>query len=233
MRVLLFAIVTFLGFPALFAQQDSIVLLNGKVYRGTIVSVDKGILTYTGTEKKQSGVSIELTTDRLFSYVWNGTETITYFENEFTGDFLTTDEARRSTLGSYDARQNFKPRFVFYSSLAIGLGVSMIDTYFTQSAYNKFFNENGAGPTNATVGFFGVKPTLMPILVPLVLSATWGIPSFRIKGDHIIQKSMIGDASYYRGFHRIAKQKRIFAALSGSAIGIGLGMISYFAFTPN
>jgi hypothetical protein len=233
MRTLLVSLIAFFGLPALLAQQDSIVLLNGKVYRGTIVSVDKGILTYTGTEKKKEGVSIELTTDRLYSYVQNGKETVTYFQNEFTGDFLTVDEARRSTLGSYDARQNFKPRFVFFSSLAVGLGVSLIDTYFTQTAYDKFFAENGAGPTNATVGFFGVKPTLMPVLVPLVLSATWGIPSFRIKGDDIIQKNMIGDASYYRGFHRIAKQKRIFAALSGSAIGIGVGMISYFVFTPN
>lgn len=154
-------------------------------------------------------------------------------QNEFIGDFLTVDEARRSTLGSYDARMNFKPRFVFYSSLALGLGVSLLDTYYTQSSYNKFVTENGVPPVNATVGFFGIRPTLMPVLVPLVLSATWGIPSFRIKGDQIIQKNMIGDASYYRGFHRIAKQRRIFAALSGSAIGIGAGMISYFVFTPN
>lgn len=215
------------------AQQDSIVLLSGKVYRGTILSVDKGILTYSGMDKKGSFENVELTTDRLFSYVQAGKETVVYVENEFTGDFLTVDEARRSTLGSYDARQNFKPRFVFYSSLALGLGVSILDTYFSQSAYNKFVSENGAPPTNATVGFFGIRPTLLPIVVPLVVSATWGIPSFRIKSDHIIQKNMIGDASYYRGFHRIAKQRRIFAALSGSAIGIGAGMISYFVFTPN
>lgn len=229
---LLFFVLTLAVLPVC-AQQDSIILLNGKAYRGTIVSAENGVLTYVGTEKKKENVSIQLTMDRLYSYTQNGKETVTYFQNEFTGDYLTPDEVRRSTLGSYDARQNFKPHFVFYSSIAVGLGVSLIDTYFTQSAYNKFVNENGYPPSNATPGMFGVKPTFMPILVPVVLSATWGIPSFRIKGNDIIQKSMIGDASYYRGFHRIAKQKRIFAALSGSAIGIGLGMISYFAFTPN
>ncbi|MBI3136605.1 MAG: hypothetical protein HYZ14_18160 [Bacteroidetes bacterium] len=233
MRLLSLFLLININTAFLVAQQDSIVLLNGKVYRGTIISVDKGVLTYTGTEKKKQGVVIELTTDRLFSYVQNDKETVCYVQNEFIGDFLTVEEARRSTLGSYDARMNFKPHFVFYSSWALGLGVSLLDTYYTQSSYNKFVTENGVPPVNATVGFFGIRPTLMPVLVPLVLSATWGIPSFRIKGDQIIQKNMIGDASYYRGFHRIAKQRRIFAALSGSAIGIGAGMISYFVFTPN
>lgn len=214
-----------------FGQADSIVLLNGKVYRGDIVSADKGVLTYVSYEKGEE--TIDLGLDRLFSYVQDGKETVCYFQNEFKGDFLTVDEARKSTLGSYDARKMFKPRFVFYSSLALGYGVSLIDTYFTKNAYNVFLAENGQPPTNSTVGFFGVQPTLMPILVPLVLSATWGLPSFRINDKHIIQRNMIGDASYYRGFHRYAKQRRVLAALKGSAIGIGLGMISYFVFTPN
>lgn len=212
-----------------YSQSDSIVLLNGKVYRGSVLKVEGGVLTYQETGQNSSS---EITTDRLFSYVSNGAETVFYVENEFTGDFLTTEQARRATLGSYDARQTFKPRLVFWSSLVFGFGLSLLDTYYSQSAYNKFVQANGAPPLNAQVGFFGAKPTLMPILLPMVLSASWGLPSFRIKPDQLLQKNLYGDEDYYRGFHRVARQKRVLAALKGSAIGIGLGTIGYFIFTP-
>lgn len=215
------------------AQSDSIVLLNGKVYRGEVKKVEAGILTYTELQKDGSTEEIDLTTDRLFSYIHNGKETVFYVENEFTGDFLSVESARRATLGSYDARQTLKPRFVFYSSLAVGLGVSLLDTYYSQSAYDKFVETNGVAPISAQVGFFGAKPTLMPILVPMVLSGSWAIPSFRIKPKQLLQKNLYGDEQYYRGFNRVARQKRVLAALRGSLIGVGLGYISYFAFTSN
>jgi len=219
--------------PQIFAQQDSIILLNGKAYRGSFNSIENDFLYYTGTEKKKENVLVEISTDRIFSYTVNGSETILYKQDELKGDYLTVDEARFTTLGSYDARKTFKPRVAFYSSLAIGLGVSILDTYYSQNAYDEFVSINGVPPTKAAVGFFGTSPTLMPILVPLVLSATWGLPTFKIKSHQILQKDLVGNEFYYRGFHRIAKQKRIFAAIKGSAIGIGLGIISYSIFRIN
>ena len=38
---------------------------------------------------------------------------------------------------------------------------------------------------------------------------------------------MVNDKMYYNGFNTYAKQKRAFSSLKGSAIGIGLGMITY------
>lgn len=213
------------------AQQDSIVLLNGKVYRGTIKSVNENALFYV--ENTAEAQPIEVTTERLFSYVMNGEENVVYQQNEFKGDFLSVEEARIATLGSYDARQKFKPRFVFWSSLAIGLGASILDTYYSQKSYDAFFAENLVAPTNAVVGFFGTGPTMMPFFGPLVLSAAWGLPSFKIKGDHIIQKDYVGNELYYRGFHRIARQRRVFGAIKGSIIGIGVGMISYAVLRQN
>ncbi len=228
----LLIVTTFFGYST-FSQQDSIVLLNGKVYRGEVQKVEAGVLTYTEFKNDGTTEDVDLTTDRLFSYVHEGKETVFYVENEFTGDFLPVESARRATLGSYDARQTLKPRFVFYSSLLVGLGVSILDTYYTQSAYNNFVETNGTPPISAQVGFFGAKPTLMPILVPMVLSGAWAIPSFRIKPKQLLQKNLYGDEQYYRGFNRVARQKRVLAALKGAVIGIGLGYISYFVFTPN
>lgn len=209
--------------PSVFyAQQDSVILFNGKSYIGTINKVEGGNL-YITTSKEETAIEL----DRIFSYTQNGTEKVCYVMNELTGDFLTEQEVRFATIGSYDARQTVKPRFVFYSSLAIGLGVSILDTYYTQKAYDEFVEINMAPPTNAQVGIFGAKPTLMPIFVPFVLSASWGLPSFRIKDHQLLHKNMYGNQEYYRGFNRIARQKRVLAALKGSTIGIGLGIVSY------
>lgn len=218
------------------SQQDSVILLNGKVYTGNISAASSQFrnLEMTILNSKGQAEVIDLTYDRIFSYTQSGTETVIYIPNEFQGDFLSVEEARHATLGSYDARQTFKPRIPFYSSLALGYGISLLDTYFSQKSMDEFLAENNnIPPSNATVGFFGKSPTLFPVLLPLVASATWAIPSFRIKPHQLLQKSLYGDENYYRGFHRIARQKRVLSALTGSAIGITAGMISYFIFTPN
>ena len=226
MRFLLLFVVLPFTYCAL-AQQDSIVLLNGRVYRGTVISLENDLLTYRDAEQLSDEPPFEITTDRLFSYVSGGKETVVYRQDELKGDFLTIEEARHATLGSYDARITFKPRFVFWSSLAIGYGMSLLDTYYSQQAYDAFVAENGVAPSTATIGFFGTKPTLMPVVAPLVLSVGWSLPTFKVKSHQVLQKDLFGNENYYRGFHRVAKQKRIFAAIKGSAIGIGAGIITY------
>lgn len=225
-------LIIFSALPA-FGQQDSIVLLNGRVYRGTVKAVSNELLTYVDAAEPDTEFPFEITTDRLFSYVVNGQETVVYKQDELKGDFLTVEQARHATLGSYDARQTFKPRFVFWSSVLIGYGVSLMDTYYSQRAYDQFVAENGVPPTKSVVGFFGTGPSLMPVVAPLVLSVSWGLPTFRIKSDQILQKDLFGNEDYYRGFHRVAKQKRVFAAIKGSTIGIAAGIISYSIFRIN
>jgi hypothetical protein len=230
---LIFYVLFISNLGPVFAQQDSIVLLNGRVFRGTVISFLNDTLRYTDSESLPGDLPFEITAERIFSFVVNGNESVVYKQDELKGDFLTIEEARFATLGSYDARKTFKPRFVFWSSMVLGYGLSLLDTYYSQQSYNQFVAENGIPPTGVAVGFFGTGPTLMPILSPLVLSTAWGLPSFKIKEKQVLQKDLFGNEIYYRGFHRVAKQKRVFAAVRGSVIGIGLGMISYAVFSPN
>lgn len=223
MKGILYCVSFILILSSACAQSDSVILFNGKSYIGEIVKVENGTLYITD---KNNG-SVDITLDRIFSYTDDGKETICYAQSEFTGDFLTVDETRFATIGAYDARQTVKPRFAFYSSLALGLGISLLDTYYTQNAYDNFVTENGYPPSKAHVGFFGAPPTLMPIFVPLILSASWAIPNLRIRPKQLLHDNMYGNENYYRGFNRVAKQKRILASLKGSAIGIGTGLLSY------
>lgn len=215
--------------------KDSIILLNGHVYRGDIDKIEGDFIFYTEINKKGEEERIEMSTYRIFSYTQDGQESILYKQDEFKGDFLTIEETRSTTLGSYDARQTYKPRFVFWSSLAMGFGASLFDTYFSQKSLNTLTDTvmGVVYKPDLNVGFFGSSPTVFPFTVPIVLSVCWGIPSFKIKDKQILQKNLYGNEMYYRGFHRIAKQKRIFASLSGGFIGVAAGMISYSIFKIN
>lgn len=208
--------------------QDSIILLNGRVFRGPVVSAENGFLKYKETTKTGETFTSQFDLYRVFSYTQNGTETIVYEQDDEKDNFLTVDEARNATLGSYDARQTFKPRIVFWSSLAIGYGTSLYDTYLQQKSVD---DPDYLGPYTAG-GFFKSRPSLMPILAPIVLSAGWSLPSFRVREKQIIQTHLFNDESYYRGYHRVARGKRVFGALKGSLIGIGAGLITYAIFKP-
>ncbi|WP_027419499.1 hypothetical protein [Crocinitomix catalasitica] len=201
---------------------DSIILLNGRVYNGHVQSSENGLLTYEYPNKKGEVLLGFLDEYRVFSYTTQGKTSVLYKQNESMNNFLTTTEALNATLGSYDARQTFKPRVTFWSSLVIGCAASIYDTYLPESVLNnpKF--------TYTEAGFFTKKPSLLPILVPLVLSAGWAIPSFKVKEKQILQTHLKNDESYYRGYHRVAKQKRILAALKGGLIGVGVGMLTYY-----
>lgn len=210
------------------AEQDSIILLNGRVYLGAIISTDNQLVTFTEKDKKGNVLNSQIEEYRIFSYTRNNKETVLYTQNDEMDNFLTITEARNTTLGSYDARQTFKPRFVFWSSVAVGYGARLWDTYLLQKTID---NKDYIGSETTGV-FFKSRPSLFPVLAPLLLSVTWSIPSFRIKPEQMIQKHLLNDDSYYRGFHRIAKQKRMLAALTGSVIGIGAGLITYGVFKP-
>lgn len=205
------------------SEQDSIILLNGRVFLGSIISDSDSLLTFQEKTKKGETVKSQLPYYRIFSYSQNGTETVIYKENSFRDNFLSVDEARKATLGSYDARQTFKPRFVFWSSLAFGYGASLLDTYLPQSAID---DPNYVG-SETSPGLFKRSPTIFPFFVPAVLTVSWSLPSFRVKEHQIIQKHLINDESYYRGYHRISKQKRMLYSLRGSLIGIGMGLVTY------
>ncbi|MFT5823677.1 MAG: hypothetical protein ACI8ZM_004939 [Crocinitomix sp.] len=209
-------------------EQDSIILLNGRVFHGPVTSIENGILKYQEKTKKGETFTGEFATYRVFSYTQKGTETILYKQDEAADNYLSVDEARNATLGSYDARQTFKPRFVFWSSFALGYGMSLYDTYLLQSTID---HENYIGSFTEG-GLFKSQPTFVPMFIPLVLSASWSFPSFKLKEKQMIQTHLLNDESYYRGYHRVARQKRIFSALKGSLIGIGAGLITYAVFKP-
>lgn len=210
-------------------ERDSILLLNGKVFHGEITgtALSKGdsVLTYQCTTKKGKLVTQQIEMQRIFSYTQRGNSKMVYAPNEFLGDYLSVAETRDVTIGSYDARHMFKPHVPFWTSFAIGMGATIWDTYLTKKS---------AADTNLVMpkepGFFKGSPSVFPFFIPVVLSVSWSFPSFKVKKHKMIHQNYHGNENYYRGYHRIAKQKRMLGGLFGSLSGLGLGMIMYFIF---
>jgi len=213
------------------SYQDSIILLNGNVFRGKILKLSDDFLSFESMSKKgPEELRIELY--RIFSYTQNSQESILYKHDTITGNFLKVDESRKYALGGYDARQTFTSKPVFYSSIAASFAFSLFDSYLTQKGADEL-NLNPAFTSEFKPGFFGNRPTILPLAMPLTLGISFGLTNVRVKEQYILQKQLKNDLFYYEGFNKVAKQKRTFAALKGSLIGIGLGYISYSLFRIN
>ena len=233
MKTALFLALTALsnfGFSQSF--NDSIILLNGNVFRGKVVGLTEEYLTFKSQGKK--GVEdLRIEHYRIFSYTQDDLEKVMYTYDTTIGNFLTVDESRKFALGSYDARKTFSSRPVFYSSIAAGYAVSLFDTYLTQKRANDLNNQQPTSSVAFKSGFFGRQPSILPLAMPLTLGISFGLTNVRVKDEYILQKGLKNDPFYYEGFNRVAKQQRTFSALKGSVIGVALGYISYALLQTN
>ena len=223
MKKLFFVFLLFSGFAFSQTAQDSIILLNGKVYKGSVIGIESKRTDSVLTYKNEDGKVEHFSTYRVYSYFKNNKSTIVYQKDEFKGNFLNKNEAREVTFGSYDARQTFKPIVPFVSSFALGLGASFSDTYLTKK------EASDPGLTEPlTPGFFKRDPSWAPFIIPAVLTVSWSFPSFKLKEKKVVHKEFYKNENYYRGYHRIARQKRMMAALTGSLSGIASGLIIHY-----
>jgi hypothetical protein len=205
------------------SELDSILLLNGKVYKGTVVGLEHmrtdSVLTY----KDEKGEVEHFETYRIFSYTQKGVNSIIYQKNEVKGNFLDEKQAREVTYGSFDARQTFKPHVPFWSGFALGLSASLSDTYLTKKEAS---SPNLVAPL--TPGFFKRSPSWFPFAVPVVVPIIWSFPSFKLKEKKVVHKEFYLNENYYRGYHRIARQKRMLSSLIGSLSGIASGLVIHY-----
>lgn len=204
-----------------FSQKDSVLYLNGKVDYGSIEGLAKtpsdSVLVLT-----ENGQKNEISTYRIFSFTQSNSTQILYRPDEFKGDFLSIKETKAVTYGSYDARQTFKPHVAFWTGFGLGLGASIFDTYLGKNSVKDTLNYD------LEPGFFKSKPSLFPFLVPPVVTVAWAIPSFKLKDKKILHKEYFKNENFYRGYQRIAKQKRMLSSLFGSVLGVGVGMSLYY-----
>lgn len=207
---------------------DSVMLLDGKTFRGSVVELTDDFLAFnsnpSGRFKNPSTINIDRY--RIFSYYQNGEEIVLYKQSDDPENFLTVEQTRSAALGSYDAKNHYNVKPVFYSSAAISLGFCLADTYLTTK------NKNLIGNPELKSGFFGRSPSIWPIASILVLPISFAIPSTKVRSKNL-KNGVRGDQYYYAGFNTTTRQRRSFSALKGAATGLVIGYASYFIFHPN
>ena len=207
-----------------FGQNDSLILLNGRSYTGTIGRTHGGIISMEVEKRKGKTKHFDFASYRVYSYEKLGEATTVYYQDELQGNFLSPTEARNATMGMYDARHVVKPRYAFWSSFVIGYGAMIFDTYRSENVYNEL------GELTQEKGFFKSNISIFPFFIPPVMSGVWAIPKFRVRPKKMIHKQFENDPHYYRGYHRISRQKRILYGLRGATLGVLSGTLTYFIF---
>lgn len=202
--------------------QDSVMLLNGKTFRGNIIKqADEYLILNSLVKEGKPETQVSLEAYRVFSYTQNGEENVMYKYDSLSENFLTVEQSRSFALGGYDAHNFYNTKAIFYGSAAITLGFCLADTYLTQSYKDEI------GDPELKAGFFGRGPSIWPIASVLVLPISFGLPSTKVRPKNL-QNGVRGDNYYYSGFNNTARQKRSFSALKGAASGLVLGYASYF-----
>ncbi len=206
---------------------DSVLLLNGKSYKCNIKGMEGPSLHFEVQNKRGKVEQYFIADYRINSYYKNGIETPVYKKDDEIGNFLTYNESKRYAIGAYDARQTYKPYYVFFTSMALAYATSLWDTYLPKSVA---LDSSHVDFPNVKTGFFQKSPTIIPFTVPILFSVSFGLPNMRVKQKYILHQEGYGDKIYYTGFNSYAKQKRAFSALKGGFIGVGLGLITYAIF---
>lgn len=211
------------------AQQHKILLLNGKTIYGDVTDTVNAEIEYKFY--KRNGKKIKersLEKDRVFSITdtTSGEETVFYYQDTvFNYSPYSVEEMRYYIKGEQDAMRGYKPRATFIFGFITGLGIVMWDTYgeIRQVQSDSLMSK----------GFFHEEPGIINVAWPLLYTAGAAIPKVKINVSSIHDKSYLNHDAYLDGYERVARSKKVFSAVKGSALGVVTGIVSYFIFNPD
>jgi len=177
-------------------QQQSILLMTGKIIDGTVTSEDS-LYIYYDFEKKSGKIKPrKLDWERVFSYSdENMQEVVVYVMDTTIGNYFTEEEMRFYIQGEQDAWDGYK------SNWTIWIGT----------------------PINAGFGYLlGASPIL--IAAPFVYMVVASLPKYKMTSGSISDAALLMQPAYVLGYERTARTKRLFKSLMSGLIGAGLGL---------
>lgn len=185
--------------PALPAKA-TLVRMSGQEITGTLVSSD-GIDIVIDVERRKGKMRrLNIHKSEVFSITFPEGEWVLYAPDEVLGDDLTVDEMRIFIAGEQDARKGFKTWPTFTAGVVLGLAGAV-------------FAEGGL---------------IITILPPVAYTLLQLAPVIKIQGASISNPDYLDNDIYAMGYERVARPKKLIAGLKGSALGMGLGIITYF-----
>lgn len=176
--------------------QDTLTFLNGKIAIGKVTDSNV-LITKIDIQKKNKKTKIKsFESSEIFTVHYSGGEIDTLYEmNEEKEYLLTPLEMQYFIYGEQDARQHFHPKFTAIGGVLFG----------------------------GVLGYF-LHDGAFVAAVPLVYTVASGVSTVKIKDANFRPSSIVAEPAYQEGYIKIARTKKAFRALAGSAVGTFLGV---------
>ncbi len=176
--------------------QDTLTFLNGSVVIGKVT--DSNVMnTKIDVSKKNKVKSKSFESSDIFDVRYSTGEIDTLYEiNEEKEYLLTPLEMHYFILGEQDARKFYKPKFNALGGVVVG-------------------------------GIFGylLSDGAYVAAVPLVYTIASGVSPVKITKTESRSSEVLAQQAYQEGFIKVARIKKSFHALAGSAVGTFLGVL--------
>lgn len=202
-------------------SQDEILLLNGKSFEGKYLSSSEDIVNFNFIKKSGKTKPFSFERNRVYSYTKEGNEeSILYKKDTAIFHYYSQYEMRMFIYGERDAYKRLNALKPWASGFAVGLGVSMYDTYLRG---NYVCSDNHEVPG----GFFKRQPSLAQFIIPFVVPIVAGALRPKMKAKHASDPTFLANEQYIDGFKKVRRLKSVKSSLFGTVCGVALGMIVY------
>jgi membrane-associated protease RseP (regulator of RpoE activity) len=183
---------------SLSAQNDVLMLMNGRTEEGKVISIKDEVIKFEQARKGRTKVK-DIEFYRVFSILYgDGRTQVLYVHDTLIGNDYTVEEMHMFILGEKDAQKYYKaPGATVLAFLMAGTG-----------------------------GFF-LAETFLVVLVPFTTITLNTVPGVRVNPDHVVNAKYINEEPYRSGYKRVAKSKRIQNAVKGSIVGVLAGLSAY------
>jgi len=181
-------------------SQDKVLAMSGREYMGKVTD-DAGFqVIFDITKKNGKTKTIKLHKSDVFSITRDGqTEQVFYMPDVVLGDDLSVAEVRIYIAGQQDASELFNVKPTLWVGFVLG----------------------------AAGGWFSEGGFITPLIVPVVFSAAQFIPVIKIKEKTIRNPAHKYNDLYASGYDKVARSKKLIAAIKGSGAGMVLGVLSW------
>jgi len=175
--------------------QDTIFFLNGDVRPCEILHVDSISTTYSYPKKKKIKQR-EISTTLIYRIYYKDGMSDTLYSAKAEGLlYVTTKEKGLNLLGMYDAKRFYKNPLVTVGGVIFNFGMGFL-------FYDQMLVATG----------------------PLAYTAIFSVTPINFKGSENRENTIASNPHYQEGYLKIARNKRVFNALSGSLLGLIIGI---------
>lgn len=203
-------LLTLLSFALKTSAQDQILLLNGKSFEGKYLSKSEDLVNFNFINKSGKVKPYSFENNRVYSFTKEGEEeVVVYRKDTSVYHFYSQYEMRMFIYGEKDAYERFKVTRPWLTGFAIGLGVSLYDTYLEDE------------------GLFKRQPSLAQFIVPFVVPIVTGAIKPKMRAKFASDPTFLANEFYIEGFDKVRRFKRVKSSLFGTLCGVAVGIVSY------